>query len=139
MPVSSISTAGLCSSNLGGSLCIVQCSSFSRLAPPSIVSPNTLKSLPSVASPTGTLIPSPVATTSMSLLSPSEAVSMIHLTMFPPWCEETSIRHFLPWLSTYRASLIFGTSSSGNRTSTTGPITCIILPFFILISSNAVP
>ena len=63
---------------------MVQCSSFSRLTPPSMVSPNTLKSLPSVASPTGTFMPEPVAVTSMSLLSPSEAVSMIHLTMFPP-------------------------------------------------------
>ena len=53
-PVSSISTTGLWSSNVGGSRWIHQCSPFSRLSFPSNVSPSTLNSRPNVCSPTGT-------------------------------------------------------------------------------------
>ena len=67
IPVSRISTTGLWSSNDGGSLWITHSGESLIASPSSIVSPSTLKSLPSVFSPTGTLMPAPVAVTSMSL------------------------------------------------------------------------
>ena len=70
IPVSRISTAGFCSSNEGGSRWMTQCSSPSRESPPSTVSPRTLNRRPSVLSPTGTLIPLPVAVTSLSRCRP---------------------------------------------------------------------
>src|SRR5699024_6631736 len=103
-------------------------------APSSIVSPSTLNSLPSVFSPTGTWIPAPVAVTSISLWSPSLAESIRQRTSLFPRCWATSIMHFFPLLSTCSASLIKGRSPSSNTTSTTGPMTCMILPLFIIIT-----
>ena len=66
IPVSRTSTTGLCSSKDGGSLWIHQFSFDSTGFPSSIASPRTLNSRPSVAFPTGTVIPAPVAVTSIS-------------------------------------------------------------------------
>ena len=139
IPVSRISTTGLCSSNVGGFLWISQCSSSSRDSPPSIVSPRTLKRRPSVLSPTGTLIPAPVAVTSMSRQRPSLAESMIQRTVSFPICCDTSITLFFPLFSTASASLIAGSSPFSKITSTTGPMTCTIFPLFIVITSFFVP
>ena len=127
IPVSRISTSWLCSSKPGALRWIDQCSSLSRLSKSSMVSPTTLKSLPSVFSPIGTFIESPVAATCMSLYKPSEAASIMQRTVLFPICWATSITAFLPLFSTSRASLILGRFSV-NFTSTTGPITCVILP-----------
>ena len=134
IPVSRISSAGFCSSNVGGSLWISHFSSVSGCSPPSIASPNTLKRRPRVFSPTGVLMPLPVAVTSMSLQRPSLEASIIQRTVSLPICCATSITHFLSPLLTSSASLIAGRFSSSNATSTTGPITCIIFPLLLILS-----
>ena len=131
IPVSRISTAGFCSSNVGGSLWITIFGASLIGSPSSIVSPSTLKRRPNVFSPTGTLIPLPSAVTSISLWRPSLAASIIHLTTWLPICCATSITHFLSPFCTSRASLIAGNSWFSNSTSTTGPRTWIIFPVFI--------
>ncbi len=98
-----------------------------------MVSPSTLNKRPSVLSPTGTLIPAPVAITSISRCKPSLDANIIHLTVLFPICCATSITHRLPLLSTSRASLMYGRSLFSNSTSITGPMTCTILPLFIVI------
>ena len=141
IPVSNTSTAGLCSSKEGAFLWITQCSlSLAIGSPLSIVSPNTLNRRPRVCSPTGTLIPAPVAVTSISLHSPSLEASMIQRAILFPMCCATSMTQRFPPLSTSSASLIYGSSSLLlNSTSTTGPITCTIFPFVIaLITSFSV-
>ena len=106
MPVSSISTTGLWSAKLGGSLWMTHFSSPSRLSPPSKVSPSTLNRRPSVFSPTGTAIPFPVATTSISLHSPSLAASIMQRTTSPPICCATSMTQRFPLFITVSASWI---------------------------------
>ena len=130
IPVSRISSAGFCSSNVGGSLWISHFSLASGCSLPSIASPNTLR----VFSPTGVLMPLPVAVTSMSLQRPSLEASIIQRTVSLPICCATSITHFLSPLLTSSASLIAGRFSSSNATSTTGPITCIIFPLLLILS-----
>ena len=99
-----------------------------------IVSPSTLNRRPRVFSPTGTLIPAPVAVTSIPFCRPSLEASMIQRAMLLPTCWATSMTQRFPPLSTSRASLINGSSSLLlNSTSTTGPMTCTILPFVILL------
>ena len=134
IPVSNTSTAGLCSSKLGAFLWITH-SSLSLIGSPlSIVSPSTLNRRPRVFSPTGTLIPAPVAVTSIPFCRPSLEASMIQRAMLLPTCWATSMTQRFPPLSTSRASLINGSSSLLlNSTSTTGPMTCTILPFVILL------
>ena len=134
IPVSSTSTTGLWSSKDGGSLWIHQCFSPSKVLPPSKVSPNTLNRRPNVPCPTGTVMPLPVATTSMSLWSPSLAANIIQRTVLLPMCCATSMTQRFPPLSTSSASLINGRSLSSNSTSTTGPMTCTIFPVFIPLS-----
>ena len=75
---------------------MTQCSVSARFGPPSRVSPVTLNNLPRVSVPTGTLIPDPVGTTSISLDKPSLAASMMHLTVLFPMCCAASIMHFFP-------------------------------------------
>ena len=137
IPVSRISATGLCSSNDGGSLWMTHFSPSFNGSPLSIVSPRTLKRRPSVCSPTGTLIPEPVAVTSISLQSPSLEASIMQRTVLFPRCWETSITQRFPSLSTSRASLMHGSSTpSSNSTSTTGPKTCTIFPLFIICFSQ---
>ena len=137
IPVSRISTTGLWSSNDGGSLWITQCSVSSLISSPlSMVSPSTLNRRPRVCSPTGTLIPEPVAVTSMSLQSPSLAASIRQRTSSFPRCCATSIIQVFPLFSTCRASLMHGRFPSSNTTSTTGPMTCTIRPLFIPVFTS---
>ena len=131
IPVSNISWAGFCWSKLGASLWISHLSASSNALPPSIASPKTLNKRPNVSFPTGVFIPLPVATTSMSLESPSLDASITQRTTSFPICCATSITHFLSPFCTSSASLIAGSSPFSNATSTTGPKTCTILPVFI--------
>ena len=132
MPVSSISTEGLISSKPGAFLWIDILSVSSGIgSPSSIGSPSTLNMRPSTLSPTGTLIESPVAVTSMPLLIPSEPESMMHFTVLLPMCCATSMTSVLPFSSTVRASLILGIWPSSNSTFITDPETCTIRPVII--------
>ena len=130
MPVSKISTTGFWSAKLGGSRWMDQRVGVSGCSPPSTARPVTLKSRPSVALPTGTVMAPPVGVTSMSRQRPSPGESRMQRTVLPPTCCATSIVHTAPSRVTSRASLMYGRFSSGNSTSTTGPRTCTILPFF---------
>ena len=133
MPVSSISTEGLISSKPGAFLWIDIFSTSSGIgSPSSIGSPSTLNMRPSTTSPTGTLMESPVAVTSMPLLIPSEPESMTHLTVLLPMCCATSMTSVLSPSSTVRASLILGIWPSSNSTFITDPETCTIRPVIII-------
>ena len=110
---------------------MTHCSSPSTCSFPSIFCPSTLNILPSVCLPTGTVIPAPVAVTSISLDSPSLDASRIQRTMLFPICWAASMTSFLPSSSTVSASLISGRYPPSNSTSTTGPKTCTIFPFSI--------
>ena len=72
----------------------------------SIASPRTLKIRPSVFSPTGTAIPCPVASTSISLYKPSLEANIIQRTTSPPICWATSITQRFPLFITVSASWI---------------------------------
>ena len=85
IPVSSISTTGLCCSKSGAFLWISHLSWSSGIgAPPSIGIPRTLNILPRVHPPTGTLMQWPSDLTSMSMdMSSLEASMMQRTTPFP--------------------------------------------------------
>ena len=124
MPVSRISTLGLCSSKAGGFLWMLRRGSAPPIgAPPSMVSPKTLKSRPSVALPTGTRRPLPSPVTVMPRLRPSLPESMMQRTVSALKCCSTSITRRLPFSSTDSASRMRGSSPCGKRTSTTLPDT----------------
>ena len=118
--------------------------SFSVLAgncaPPSIVSPRTLKSRPSTPSPTGTWTGAPVFFTFTSRRSPSVESSAIARTRPRPRCCATSsvifrFSSFSPTHSTRRACSTSGILCS-KYTSTTGPTICLIVPVFIIFLLN---
>ena len=138
MPVSRISTTGLWSAKPGGSRWMHHFSPSGSCSPPSIISPVTLKSRPRVRSPTGTWMPPPSAVTSISRHSPSLGEIMMQRTMLPPICWATSITHFCSPFCTVSASLMKGSWPSGNKTSTTGPCTSVIIPFIMMFSSFSV-
>ena len=95
--------------------------------------PNTSKSLPSVFSPTGTVIGAPVFSTSKPLFKPSlEPMAMVRTTPSPNCCW-TSKTSFPPFR--VNASYTFGMLSLGNSTSTTVPIICTIFPVLMSLSS----
>ena len=110
---------------------------FCSLAPTgpasSIGLPKTSKTLPSVFSPTGTLIGAPVLSTAKPRFSPSLEPIAIVLTIPSPSCCWTSKTRSPS--TKFRASYMFGMLSLGNPTSTTAPITCTIFPVLIYLSS----
>ena len=119
-----MSTLGFCSSKAGGFLWMLRRGSASPMgSPPSMVSPKTLKSLPSVHLPTGTRRLSPSLTTSMPRARPSLPVSMMQRTVSSLRCCATSITQRLPSSVTVSASRIRGSVPRGKRTSTTLPAT----------------
>ena len=99
----------------------------------STVFPSTLNTRPRVASPTGTLIGAPVSSASMPRVKPSvELIAIQRVTLSPKCCitsttKSISMSPDLPLIVT--AFKISGKDSAGNSISTTGPITCTILPF----------
>ena len=82
--------------------------------------PSTSMMRPSVASPTGTLMPSPVFSATRPRFRPSVEPSAIVRTMPSPSCCCTSSVISVPL--TLSASYTFGTDSRGNSTSTTAPM-----------------
>ncbi len=134
MPVSNISVFVFCSVNLGACRWIGYVFSDFGVGWPSTASPRTLKILPSETFPTGTEIGAPVFKTSVPRLNPSVVVMAIVLTILPANCCWTSKtkRVVLPFsclISVSSAVKILGIFPS-NLTSTTGPITCEIIPLF---------
>src|SRR5262245_10113133 len=96
-------------------------------------SPITFMMRPSVASPTGTVMPCPVSRTSSPRTRPSVVSMAIVRTVFSPRCCATSSTRFQGWsliaaLVTVRALKIGGNLPSGNSTSTTAPMTCMMRP-----------
>ena len=128
IPVSRICTLVSCSVSVGAGRWIGYRFSYFTGPRLSIGSPVTLNRRPSTASPTGTVIGTPVSVTLMPRLSPSVEDMATERTQFSPRCCCTSRASFigLPFTSysISKALYIFGSAfSSGNSTSTTGPIT----------------
>ena len=87
-----------------------------------------------MSSPIGIDIGWPKSFTSIPLLSPSVPDIEIVLTLSSPRCCWTSSINSLP--SSFlisRALRISGNLFSSNDTSTTGPITAVILPVFAMV------
>ena len=92
MPVSRISTTDFCSSKAGAFLWMQSRSFSAEISPsPSMGSPSALNILPRVHLPTGTLMPLPVAMTSMPRAIPSLPAIIMHLTVLAPICASTSM------------------------------------------------
>src|SRR6185437_5398050 len=134
MPVSSNSFAAACSSYEGAARWITHWSCASTGPRSSIGSPSTFMMRPSVALPTGTLIAAPVLSTASPRFRPSvEPSAMVRTTPSPSCCCTSSVTAVPCTLS---ASYTFGTDSRGNSTSTTAPMICTTLPWFIAMSSQ---
>src|SRR3954449_383426 len=129
MPVWNISVLASSWSNAGALRWMPHRSSTLRVSPSCRLrtSPVALKTCPLVASPTGTLIGPPVSVTSAPRTRPSVGRMEMARTMPSPMCSETSSVMVVvtsPRVrSTFSALYISGIESSGNSTSTTGPIT----------------
>ena len=93
----------------------------------SIGSPITFMIRPKVSGPTGTVIGAPRFVTDCPRTRPSVASIAIVRTVFCPRCCATSRTRRDPLLSVSRAFKIAGNSPT-NSTSTTAPITWLILP-----------
>ncbi len=110
MPVSSSSTEGLNSSNLGAARWIERRSSLLMGPASSMGRPSTSMMRPSVPLPTGTEIGAPVPRTFMPRLRPSEEPSAMQRTMPSPSCCSTSkVRPF--------SAKLFGPASSSTSAS----------------------
>src|SRR5690242_11288808 len=98
-------------------------------------SPITLMMRPRVSGPTGTAIGAPVSSTSAPRTRPSVVSIAIVRTVFSPRCCATSSTRVLPWFCVCSALRIDGSSPS-NFTSTTAPMTWLMVPvlFFAMIS-----
>src|SRR3954462_4849255 len=129
MPVSNIWVFDSSRSNAGALRWMPHRSLTSSFSPSSRFSgsPSMLNTWPLVASPTGTLIGPPVSVTSAPRTRPSVGRMEMARTMPSPMCSETSSVMVVvtsPRVrSTFSALYISGIESSGNSTSTTGPIT----------------
>src|SRR6266516_455424 len=132
MPVSNISVLGSSWSKAGAWRWIGQRSPPPSKSGSSSARPRTLKTCPSVFSPTGTVIGAPVLVTGAPLTSPSVGDMAIARTVDSPTCWATSqviVSVASPSVrSTVMAYWISGRSSGANSTSTTGPITRAIRP-----------
>jgi len=134
MPVSRISVSVDCSAKSGASWWIARRASDLTGPCSSTGSPVTFRIRPNVALPTGTVIGSPLLTTGVPRTRPSVASIAMARTVFSPRCWATSRVSALPLLSVSRAFKISGRSPS-NCTSTTAPITWVILPVAVAIVS----
>ncbi len=134
MPVGRISGTGFWSTNSGAAWWMAR--RLSNFTGPcsSIGSPMTFMMRPSVPSPTGTEMASPVSVTSWPRVRPSDESIAIVRTMFSPRCWATSRIRRLPLLSVSSAFMIAGRCPS-NSTSTTAPITWLTRPFTLVAVS----
>src|SRR3954467_4491013 len=128
MPVSSISVLDSRASNLGADRWIGQRSVIWTVdGSTSSTSPVTFQTWPLVMSPTGTEIGAPVSRTSVPRCMPSVGLSAMQRTMLSPMCRATSMVMVVVLpptvVSTRTAFCRSGMVSTGNSTSTTGPIT----------------
>src|SRR6266536_303034 len=98
-------------------------------------SPTTLMMRPSVSSPTGTEIGSPVSVTSWPRTRPSEVSIAMVRTVDSPRCCATSSTRRLPLLVVSSAFRIAGRWPS-NCTSTTAPMTWVIFPVALAMWSS---
>ena len=142
IPVSSSSVVGESSWKLGGSRWIGQRSpSAGSLSPRSIVSPSTLKMRPSVCSPTGTEIGSPVSTTSSPRERPSvESIATARMRSSPRCCCTSAISVVAlapswPGTSMLTALLISGRPPVKTASMTT-PLISTILPAEVFESGS---
>src|SRR6266702_2753460 len=90
-------------------------------------SPTTLMMRPSVSSPTGTEIGSPVSVTSWPRTRPSAVSIAMVRTVDSPRCCATSSTRRLPLFCVSSAFRMAGKRPS-NCTSTTAPMTCVMRP-----------
>ncbi len=124
-PVSNIWALGSSESNEGALRCISHRSAPTPAVGSSRPWPITLNTWPSVASPTGTVMPLPVLRTTVPLVRPSVGFMAMARTRWEPICWATSatIVTLLPSTvtSNSRAVLISGSSPWGNSASMTGP------------------
>jgi len=77
----------------------------------------------------------PVFLTGWPRIRPSVASIAMQRAVFSPRCWATSMVRLSAWsemlgFESVRAVKISGSAPGGNSTSTTGPITCVILPSF---------
>jgi hypothetical protein len=133
MPVSNACTCVACSVNAGGGRWIGYLLALSIGPFSSTGRPTTFMMRPSVASPTGTVMPSPVSMTSMPRTRPSETSIEMVRTVFSPRCCATSRTRFqgsslMAGFETLSALKIAGRLPSGKWTSTAGPMTWMIRP-----------
>ena len=131
MPVGNICALGSSESNAGAGRWISQ-RSWTSTDGTSRGSPSTLKTWPSVASPTGTEMPGPVLRTAVPRTRPSVGFMAMARTRLSPICWATSAVTTMSSPCTgmvnSRAVLISGSAAGGNSTSTTGPAMATILP-----------
>src|ERR1700704_5036739 len=99
-------------------------------------SPTTLMMRPSVSSPTGTEMGSPVSVTSWPRTSPSVVSIEMVRTVDSPRCCATSSTRRLPPFCVSSAFRIAGRSPS-NCTSTTAPMTWVMRPGWIAMMSSS--
>ena len=123
-------------SKSGAGWWIERCSDASTGPFSSTGSPMTLRMRPSVASPTGTVIGAPVSVTRSPRTRPSVESIAIARTVLSPRCCATSSTSRAPLFVVSSALRIAGRSPS-NCTSTTAPITCVILPLPEVIEPSA--
>ncbi len=138
MPVTSTSDSVDCAAKSGAAAWIGRYSVASTGPFSSTGSPMTLRMRPSVTSPTGTWIALPVSVTFSPRTRPSvESMAMVR-TVDSPRCWATSSTSRAPLLSVSSAFRISGRWSS-NWTSTTAPMTWVILPTAALVAIAFVP
>src|SRR5664280_689264 len=125
IPVSNIVAWGSSWSKAGGLRWISHRSSIGPMSVVSRGSPMTLKTWPSTASPTGTVMPRPVWRTMAPRTSPSVGFMHTQRTRPSPICWATSPVTVIvapsSSMSISTAWLISGNEGGGNWTSTTGP------------------
>src|SRR6188472_2806142 len=127
MPVTSTSDSVDCAAKSGAGAWIGRYSLESTGPFSSTGSPTTLRMRPRVPSPTGTWIAWPVSVTFSPRTRPSvESMAMVR-TVDSPRCWATSSTRRLPLFSVSSAFRISG-RWSWNWTSTTAPMTWVILP-----------
>src|SRR6266446_1100401 len=101
-------------------------------------SPTTLRMRPKVSGPTGIMIGPPVSTTWVPRTSPSVvSIATVRTVLSPSCCATSRTRVRSPW-SMCSALKISGSSPS-KRTSTTAPMTWVIVPMLFLAMSPNFP
>src|SRR4051812_20340234 len=132
MPVTRISASVDWSMNSGAGLWIGERRLVKTGPRSSTGSPTTLRMRPKVSGPTGTVIGSPVSTASAPRTSPSVVSIATVRTVFSPRCCATSSTSVRPPFSTCSEFRIDGNSPS-KRTSTTAPMTWVIVPTLLWV------